>query len=502
VVRRGTTVSVAVEHPSLNGSGLNAILRIYPLGSGSETNWPTALPTGNDYAGGIYTASGFQTRYREHWNLSVPANAPIGRYVVKAISPGGVQIGAVMFYVIHNPYLLVASGAITHEELESYGYDEDEDGVEMQGEYGPDRDWKRDHFIAVYSGQLVEGYQMNSKLAASFRRTQDETFFSMLDYAVAAGEGTTTEFETMRRYYRMVNQRILYGTFNDLGDISEYFLKEFSLTVDEALTYSKPGTALPIEKTIGGECYQFANSLLAIARAGGILSRVLSSEHELGGWGNHAFTEAYIPNLPQHGGRTTSSKTSPISDTDHWYAFDATEPEGSGTVASWTTSSEAVSPRSMYGRSGLVMVGLRPDYPIVAVTNPIVWDPFTTDPVFASDLSIQTAVYTSGTEFWLTESGVTGWLGYGEKDVYRISKTITGAKAVRVRTLPSGGEYLVPKLCVGSVANTPVMPEKCADPSTHYNLPAGESYVVVFNDSGNLSSVHGDTVQYILELEW
>jgi hypothetical protein len=103
---------------------------------------------------------------------------------------------------------------------------------------------------------------------------------------------------------------------------------------------------------------------------------------------------------------------------------------------------------------------------------------------------------------WLTESGVTGWLGYGEKDVYRISKTITGAKAVRVRTLPSGGEYLVPKLCVGSVANSPVMPEKCANPSTHVDLPAGESYVVVFNDSGNLQTVHGDTVQYILELEW
>ena len=98
----------------------------------------------------------------------------------------------------------------------------------------------------------------------------------------------------------------------------------------------------------------------------------------------------------------------------------------------------------MYGRSGLVMVGLRPDYPIVAVTNPIVWDPFTTDPVFASDLSIQTAVYTSGTEFWLTESGVTGWLGYGEKDVYRISKTITGAKAVRVRTLQAAANTWCP----------------------------------------------------------
>jgi hypothetical protein len=502
VVRRGTTVSVAVEHASLNGTGLNAILRIYPFGSGSETNWPTALPAGYDYAGGIYTAAGFQTRYREHWRVSVPADAPVGRYVVKAISPGGVQIGTVMFYVVHNPYLLFASGAILREDIESYCYDEDEDGTDMHSDIGFDRDWRLDHFTAIYRGSLAEGYNLDSKITGAFRRTQSETDFSMLDYAVAAGEGTTTEFETMRRLYRLVNQRIKYNNPDLQDDTANYFLGNAILTIDDALTYSKPGTALPEAKTNSGECTEFGTSLVALARASGILSRVLSSEWYLGGWGNHVFAEAYVPNLPQHGGRTTSSNTSPASDTDHWYAFDPTDPEGNNEVAYWIASSEAIAPRSMYGRSQLILRGPPMDGPVVAVTTPRNWDPFTTDLIFQSGVSVETAAYMAGPEFWLTESGVTGWLGFGEKDVYRISKTTTRAKAVRVRTLPSGGEYLVPKLCVGSVANTPVMPEKCANPSTHVDLPVGESYVVVLNESGYIDSVRGDSVKYILELEY
>jgi hypothetical protein len=100
---------------------------------------------------------------------------------------------------------------------------------------------------------------------------------------------------------------------------------------------------------------------------------------------------------------------------------------------------------------------------------------------------------------------VTGWLGFGEKDVYRISKPVTGAKAVRVRTLPAGGEYLVPKLCVGSASNVPVMPDRCANAASWASLPPGESYVVVFNDALDAPgqrNLRGDSVKYVLELEY
>jgi hypothetical protein len=294
---------------------------------------------------------------------------------------------------------------------------------------------------------------LDSKITGAFRRTQAETDFSLLDYAVAAAEGTSSELETMRRYYRLVNQRIKYFNPDIQDDTSLYFLPNYPITVDEALTYSKPGTALPVEKTLSGECTEFGTSLVAIARAGGVLSRVVSSEWHLGGWSNHVFAEAFLPNLPQHGGRTTSSKSSPLSDTDHWYAFDATDPEGGGSDPSWTVTSESMTPRSIYGRSTLLLRGPTTD-PVVAATTPTVWDPFATDSIFEPDLSIQTAAYMSGPEYWLTESGATGWLGFGAKDVYRINKTTTGevpvssgisresGAAVEVRAW-SGGAYFL-----------------------------------------------------------
>jgi len=75
---------------------------------------------------------------------------------------------------------------------------------------------------------------------------------------------------------------------------------------------------------------------------------------------------------------------------------------------------------------------------------------------------------------------------------------------VRVRTLPSGGEYLAPKVCVGSVANVPIMPDPCANPSTWHALPSGESYVVVFSAAEDVPAryLRGDSVQYVLELEY
>ena len=53
----------------------------------------------------------------------------------------------------------------------------------------------------------------------------------------------------------------------------------------------------------------------------------------------------------------------------------------------------------------------------------------------------------------LSRSGITGWLGYWEKDVYRITKPATATR-VSVRTLPNDGEYLQPKLCIAPVPGT------------------------------------------------
>jgi hypothetical protein len=501
-VRRGTTFSVAVEHPSL-GSG-DAMLRVYPLGSGSELTWSKTLPAAYDYRGALFVAGAPSVRQREHWRVAVPSNAPVGRYVLRALAPSGAQIGAdVVFYVVHNPYTLLASGAISKPELETYAYDEDEDGVSIQAPFGADQDGFRDHFSAFYDGQLEFGYTPRTKITGAFRRTQGESSFSMLDIAVAAADGTTSEFQSMRRLYRIVSQRLRYNRPDIQDDSSITMLGTMNgLTPEQAFQYSKPGTELSGQWT--AQCFDYGTVLTAVARSAGILARPVSSANWLGGWGNHVFTEVFIPTLPEHGGKRTSNNSSPDSDTDHWYTFDSTDPNGiSGLPRQFTVYSEAIAPRAQYGKTALVLQG-PPSRAVDAVTNPLTWEPLSFDTVDASGVATVSAAYGAGPEFWLTASGVTGWLGYGEKDVYRIGKESTGAKAVRVRTLPTGGEYLAPKLCVGSVANVPIMPDPCSNPSTWHALPRGESYVVVFSDAEDVPAryLRGDSVQYVLELEY
>lgn len=60
-----------------------------------------------------------------------------------------------------------------------------------------------------------------------------------------------------------------------------------------------------------------------------------------------------------------------------------------------------------------------------------------------------------------------------------------------MRALPNDGAHLVPKLCVGSASADPVMRARCANAGTHYELPAGDSCIVVFSDTGNVPPLHG-----------
>jgi hypothetical protein len=85
---------------------------------------------------------------------------------------------------------------------------------------------------------------------------------------------------------------------------------------------------------------------------------------------------------------------------------------------------------------------------------------------------------------------------------YRINKASTGAKAVTVRALSNDGEYLSPKLCGRSVGFDPLLPNRCSDAGTRYVLPAGDSYIVVFNDAPDGMVRRGDTIQDVLELEF
>ena len=504
-IRRGTSLGVALEHASLNGTSANATLRVYPLGSSTQVNWTASLQGGGDYAGGIYTSGGFSTRYREHWRIAVPATAAVGRYVLRAFAPNGAQIGSnVVFYVIHDPYGPVSAGRIPKNQLDTYGYDEDEDGVNMNdAAFGSDVDAKRDHFSAIYySGDPASGqFTPDTKVTGAFRRTSDDPLaFSLLDYAMAAAQGTTSEFETMRRVYRYLSQQRKYGGADaGAADIAGWVVGSSDdvngFRLSDAALYSKPGNELLTPSQ--GVCYTMASILTAYARTAGIMSRAVTAQG-IGGWAEHAFSEVYIPDLPRHGGTTTNSSTGANSDSDPWYVFDATDPAGNADFPAWATHSQSIAPRAQYGRAELVLAG-PPVRPLYATTSPVNWDPFSGDAQTTNVLAVLSS-YTSGPEYWLSRSGITGWLGYWEKDVYRITKPATATR-VSVRTLPNDGEYLQPKLCIAPVTNTPVLPARCAAPATSVVIPAGDSYVVVFNDTEPLPRLRGDSVQYILELQ-
>lgn len=506
-VRRGTTFAVALSHSSLNAG--NATIRISPLLSPqNELSWAKSLPSGSDYAGGIFVSGSPSTRNREHWQVNVPSDAPVGRYVLRASAPGGAQIGQnVIFYVVHNPYNLVASGAISKAELETYAYDEDDDGMLLQGDYGSDRDNLRDHFTAIYDGNPTIGYWPRTKLTGAFRRTKDETLPSMLDMAAASMDGTTNEFESMLRLYRVVSQRLYYNHPSSADDSANLFIDTGeAMDPSMAFWFSQPNTEYTDQRS-SAVCFEYSGVLAALARAAGIPSRSVASWNWIGGWSEHAFTEVYLPGVAKHGGKQTSSNASANSDVDPWYVFDATDPKATDTSfpRSFVRHSEAIAPRAHFGKATTVLRGPS-NYPLDLVTTSTTWDPFLTGRINNNPSILNvTAAYTSGPEFWLTSSGVKGWIGYGEKDVYRINKSTTGARAVRVSAVPgSVSSSFDLRLCVGSANNTPVMPDRCANAATSQLLPSGDSYVVVFNDAEDMPAryLRGNVANYVLDLEY
>ncbi|MGE5783601.1 MAG: hypothetical protein ACM3ZE_03390, partial [Myxococcales bacterium] len=327
-VRRGTTFSVALEHNGLSASGSNATLEIVAADTNAPVNWQRALAATLDYSGGIFTEAGWAKSDREHWNISLPTDAPIGRYVLRAFAPDGARIGSdVLFYVIHNPQAYVGIAGLSKGDVESYGYDEDEDGLAWNlasAQTDADQDHLRDNFVVVVNPPGVdengiyvpeESYTGTAVRAGAFRRSgnRSEWDHSLLDYAMASAQGTTTEFETMLRLLRFVNQRATYSnqlTSDDAeGGLGAFYGEDPERTLALAHACSQPGNDSTECAHGGAVCYTFASRLAAIARSTGLLARAINS-------GTHAVTEAYLPTPP--------NGTS-FPDSDRWFVFDSTD---------------------------------------------------------------------------------------------------------------------------------------------------------------------------------
>ncbi|MCK4661111.1 MAG: transglutaminase domain-containing protein, partial [Phycisphaerae bacterium] len=290
-IRRGTTFMVAMEDPSFAAG--DGDVKVFPLGSATEVSWGAYQTKVEDYTGGYYETGGLSTRQREHWEVAVPALVPVGRYILRGYDASGTEIGTgSVFYVIYDPYLLVDGTKFTKQDIETWAYDEDEDGKTWTG-YGPDADHERDDFSAYHwSGNTQTTY-------ASRAMRRDPSFaspVSVLDLAIAAADGTSDQFESMRRLYRLTNQRINWSSPTWTPDAEAILIRiGEGLTISDAETYSLPNNALPSAKVIQGQCMDFGNVLAALARSIGIPARPASGQSGIFGWNFHVFTEVYLP---------------------------------------------------------------------------------------------------------------------------------------------------------------------------------------------------------------
>lgn len=541
-VRRGTDAIVVCDDALLGSQ--DAVLKIFPLNS-DVALFNSAAPADavlfakiHDYAGGIVSAGGgLIPHHREHWRITIPEDAPVGRYVLKAFTRDNTQIGAdVLFYVLHNPYTALDTGALSKAELETYGYDEDEDGLIWNlasGAVDSDIDHQRDNFTMIVQTPgrdennqpvLLDAHSAKVTYTSAFRRADDRHFdYALLDYAMASADGTTTPFETMLRLFRFMNHRKRYVNGNPtLENAAESLGASGWDDPDEMLALvekcSQPSHDSPSGFVKGSAvCYNYARLLASLARSVGVVARAVNA-------GSHAVTEAFMPTLPIHGGHVLSDPASPQADADHWYVFDATDhpshPESNGVLSeealqrlpghpfTFTTRWESVAPRGQYCMAGKVLGPFNPDVALcVWVTTTVGWELTPNGMEYSLDgsmVDILAPQYNAYNDFWITETGAEGWLGFGEKDIYRIRKETVDADYIRVRVLPSSGSSnLVPKICFvpaplkEGVTN---MSHRCSDAAAVRRIPEGDTYVVVFNDSNNLARYHGDVVQYQVEI--
>ncbi len=548
-VRRGSDVIVACEDNALDTQ--DATLTIYPLESdvplyGSDDPADAALfEKQHDYTGGYVVLGGsYAPRNREHWRVTIPDDTPVGRYVLEASTAGGTQtIARVVFYVLHDPYASVDAGTLSEAELATYAYDEDEDGLiwnlSSQG-IDADADHLRDNFTMIVqvpnqdeNGQpiLLDEHSAWVTYTSSFRRPAERDYdYSVLDYAMASADGTATEFETMLRLYRFMNHRKKYADSNAaLESAADLLGTSAESDPDEALSLSKvcsqPSYDSPASFTTGSTvCFNYARGLASLARSVGIAARAANV-------GSHAITEAHMPTLPLHGGNLENDPSSPPADSDHWYVFDVTDhpsnPERDMNLTlsdgelqrlpgfrDFTIPWESIAPRGQYCMTGKI-TGPFKSTPNMThclwVTTTNDWEVTpgvgvgSAGTLDGSMVNVLAPEYNAQNDYWITGADVSGWLGFASKDVYRIDKDTVNAEYIRVSVVPSSSSTnLVPKICF---LPTPLrengiinMRYRCHDAASIRRIPDGESYVVVFNDSNNLTRFHGDVAQYRIEV--
>ncbi len=487
IVRRGTTFMVVGRGSTLDVG--DATVQIYKNGV-AQTGWTTARK--EKYQG--------RDGYFQNVEVTVPANVVIGKYTLRMFDSALTPVGPeVPFNVIFNPYRLVDAD-FTKAHLETFAYDEDEDG----DDWGADADHGRDDWTAYHlSASGDRSYKLHSFVQRdSTHRDGKES--SVFELAMAATDGATDEFEASLRLFRLMNQRIIwttgwYGTDVDemLGDNNTNDPNGVSLTTDDALRFSRNNEdlylALP-SKRITGQCMDFAAGLVALARSIGLPARHAATPSAFDWGGFHAWSEVYLPPalLPKQDGKTASEGAT-ASDHDSWYVFDSTDNfQDPNKPDRWPHSEEAIDPRVDFYAS-FVSNGASVPYSIFI--SRLDW----CFPGSGLGCTVQAddikADYATPTDFWMSGSAgssVSGWLSWGDKDIFRVDLS----SAATISLSPSADLDIV--LCAYPASTSPLF--KCTDASSSKTLAPGEWRIQVFNRSAHDGVHGGNYVRYTLSV--
>lgn len=528
VVRRGTSFMAVGKSLFLHNG--DAVVKV--MKNGQEQSWN--IWKFSDY--------NFDVLYYEHWVVDVPNWVPIGKYTLEMYDPRGILISPpVEFNVIFNPYRLVGNG-LSKDDLETYAYDEDEDG-----EFGgSDGDRGRDEYTIYYN--RPGGFRWPAYDTMSFRSRPNQV--SIHELAIAAADGATNEFDAMLPLFRLVNQRVNWSTmwrcYNHNDCSIDYLfgcyhagseLDEFGgcggnpvkpLTIDDARIYSKNMTDLstavvePWTKVVEGQCNDFAAGLISLARSLGIPSRQAAANNGFA-WNFHSWAEVFIPDeqLPKQGGRKCPTNgICTISDTENWYVFDATdnaiETCKSGEYDAlcpvddflcheecWAHSEESIDPRVDYYNSFVknhISHGYFDKFPdSIYVPNHHWCAPVPNEEYRCTDEQKNDQVfallddYSKQLEYWITDSSTESWLSYGDKDIYRIRIGLGGAIVEIVSS-----QDLVAVYCPYEDGVDPPPFSRCIGPFQNRYLGPGYYTIQVFNNSPGDGAYRGNYVPYTI----
>jgi transglutaminase-like putative cysteine protease len=493
VVRRDSSFMVVGRRTTWPGGDATFEIK---QGTEIQTTWPAPVRRAD------YNA---RDGHFQHWEVKVPPDAKIGNYTLRMSANGTDLASPVPFRVIFNPYRQVSS-TFTKQHLETYAYDEDEDG----GDWGADSDHLRDDWTSYH---LYPKDNRTYQLHAFAKRDNEP---SVLDLALGAAEGQNNEFDAAARLLRLVNQRLFWqdGWSGDnvddlLGINQEWWKPATALAPSDAANFSRNGTDLKTadpNKEVEGECMDYAATMIALARSVGIPAKHVASPAAFGWGGFHAWSEIYLPSslLPKQEGKISASGGAD-SDQDNWYVFDATD-NAAAYLNFWGQSEESIDPRTDFWASfadnGASMVTAT--HPTTSIyTSRLDWDPTCSPPNCANDQAQDIVTdYSRDNDFWITGSSVSSWLSSGDKDIFKLN--LSSPKTVSISVLPP---FASSDLSIVFCAYDFLTPGTnhwfgdCGNAASSRTLGAGPWTIQVFSNSPHDGVHDGNYVHYKVNVQ-